>query len=182
MVFRTGLYGGITDWCGHQRRESPSRTKTQSGTTVILVGTVNTHATLSSRAGIIYLCMCFRNVYLTAGTSFGIGVVELLLLWSALNFCKAITATWGGQLADRFGRGRVMLISWIGFALMFLMLSQVTESTGLWLAVIFYGLFTGLSEGAERALISDYAETNEHGTAFLFACGFSALAAALLQF
>lgn len=120
---------------------------------------------------------------LLLGHQLGIGVVELLLLWSALNFCKAITATWGGQLADRLGRGTIMLVGWVAFALTFLMLSQVTGSTGLWLAVIFYGLFTGLSEGAERALISDYAQTGEHGTAFGWyhlVIGISAVPAGLL--
>ncbi len=37
---------------------------------------------------------------LLLGRQLGIGVVELLLLWSTLNFCKVITATLGGQLAD----------------------------------------------------------------------------------
>lgn len=120
---------------------------------------------------------------LLLGHQLGVGVVELLLLWSALNFCKAITATWGGQLADHLGRATIMLVGWAAFALTFLMLSQITGSEGLWLAVIFYGLFTGLSEGAERALISDYAETNEHGTAFGWyhlIIGLSAIPAGLL--
>ena len=76
-----------------------------------------------------------------------------------------------------------MLVGWVAFALTFLMLSQVTGNAGLWLAVIFYGLFTGLSEGAERALISDYAETREYGTAFGWyhlVIGISAIPAGLL--
>ncbi|MDP1950471.1 MAG: MFS transporter [Nitrosomonas sp.] len=120
---------------------------------------------------------------LLLGHQLGIGVVELLLLWSALNFCKAITATWGGKLADRLGRGTLMLIGWITFALSFLMLSQVTGNTGLWLVIIFYGLFAGLSEGAERALISDYAKAGERGTAFgwyYLAMGIAAIPAGLL--
>lgn len=120
---------------------------------------------------------------LLLGHQLGIDVVELLLLWSALNFCKAITATWGGQLADRFDRKTLMLISWVAFAFTFLMLSQVLGSTGLWLSVIFYGLFAGLSEGAERALISDYAETSGYGTAFgcyHLIIGISAIPAGLL--
>lgn len=120
---------------------------------------------------------------LLLGHQLGVGVVELLLLWSALNFCKAITATWGGQLADRFGRGTIMLVGWVAFALTFLMLSQVTGNTGLWTIVVIYGLFTGLSEGAERALISDYAQTGEQGTAFGWyhlVIGISAIPAGLL--
>ena len=103
---------------------------------------------------------------LLLGHELGIGVVELLLLWSALNLAKAITSTQGGQLADHFGRGALILIGWSALALSFLALSQVTTDTGLWIVTIFYGLFMGMSEGAERALISDYALPDERGTAF----------------
>jgi len=37
---------------------------------------------------------------------------------------------------------------------------------GLWLVTVLYGLFTGLGEGAERALISDFSSARERGTAF----------------
>ncbi len=100
------------------------------------------------------------------GHESGIGVVELLLLWAALNLAKAVTSTQGGQLADRFGRGALILIGWSALATSFLALSQVTTGPGLWIASIFYGLLMGLSEGAERALISDYASPDERGTAF----------------
>lgn len=72
----------------------------------------------------------------------------------------------GGQLADFVGRGILLLIGWTVFALSFLLLSRVTDSIGLWSVSIFYGLFMGMSEGAERALISDYASASERGTAF----------------
>jgi MFS family permease len=103
---------------------------------------------------------------LLLGHQMGLEIVELLLLWSALNFSKAITSTAGGQLADRFGRGFLILIGWVAFAVSFFLFSLVTNNTELWLVGIFYGLFIGMSEGAERALISDYANVNERGTAF----------------
>ena len=103
---------------------------------------------------------------LLLGHQLGVGVVELLLLWSALNLAKATTSTWGGQLADRVGRGALMLIGWSAFALSFLLLGLVTDSAGLWAVSIFYGLCMGMSEGAERAIISDYADPGERGTAF----------------
>ena len=103
---------------------------------------------------------------LLLGHQLGIGVVELLLLWSGLNLAKALTSTQGGQLADRFGHGSLIVIGWSSLALAFLALSQVTGSSELWLVSIGYGLLIGMSEGAERALISDYAHVNERGTAF----------------
>jgi MFS family permease len=103
---------------------------------------------------------------LLLGHQLGVGVVELLLLWSTLYLCKAATSTWGGQLADKLGHGTLMLIGWTTFSLSFLMLGIVEQSAGLWAVSIFYGLCTGMSEGAERAIISDYAAPRERGTAF----------------
>ncbi|WP_052494001.1 MFS transporter [Nitrosospira sp. NpAV] len=103
---------------------------------------------------------------LLLGHQLGVGVVELLLLWSALNLAKAATSTWGGQLADSWGRGALMLIGWTTFSISFLLLGTITDSIGLWTVSIFYGLCAGMSEGAERAIISDYAEPRERGTAF----------------
>jgi MFS family permease len=103
---------------------------------------------------------------LLLGHQLGVGTVELLLLWAALNLCKATTSTWGGRLADTLGRGALMLLGWTTFAVSFLMLGTVEHSVGLWSVSIFYGLCTGMSEGAERAIISDYAGSRERGTAF----------------
>lgn len=103
---------------------------------------------------------------LLLGHQLGVGTVELLLLWAVLNLCKAATSTWGGRLADSLGRGTLMLLGWTTFAVSFLMLSTVEHSAGLWSVSIFYGLCAGMSEGAERAIISDYASPRERGTAF----------------
>ncbi|MBK7363734.1 MAG: MFS transporter [Nitrosomonas sp.] len=100
------------------------------------------------------------------GYQLGIDVVELLVIWAAINLSKALTSTLGGQWADRYGRGNVMLISWTAFAIAFLLLSFATSNIELWAISVFYGLFVGLGEGAERALIVDYAHPNERGTAF----------------
>ncbi|HEX8874687.1 MAG TPA: MFS transporter, partial [Nitrosospira sp.] len=62
---------------------------------------------------------------LLLGHQLGIGVVELLLLWAALNLSKSATSTWGGQLADSLGRGTLMLIGWIAFSLSFMLLGAV---------------------------------------------------------
>jgi MFS family permease len=103
---------------------------------------------------------------LLLGHQLGIGVVELLLLWSALNLSKSVTSTWGGQLADSLGRGTLMLFGWISFSLSFILLGMVEDGTQLWTVGIFYGLCAGMSEGAERAIISGYASPRERGTAF----------------
>ena len=116
--------------------------------------------------GLFTFARISETFILLLGFQLHISVVELLLIWAALNFAKAATSTWGGRLADKLGRGRLMWISWTAFALSFLLLGKVSGSAGLWGVTLFYGLFTGLSEGAERALIGDFSSSNERGTAF----------------
>jgi len=96
----------------------------------------------------------------------GAATVELLLLWAALNLAKALTSTAGGRLADSLGRGPLLLLSWTAFAASFLLFGKVNSGIGLWMVTIAYGLFFGLGEGAEKALISDFAAPAEQGTAF----------------
>ena len=117
------------------------------------------------------------------GYQMGTRTVELLLLWAALNLAKALTSTAGGKLADALGRGPLMLLSWTAFAACFLLFGKVNSSFALWTMTIVYGLFFGLGEGAEKALISDLAAPSEQGTAFgwyYLVLGLAAIPAGLL--
>ncbi len=100
------------------------------------------------------------------GHGLGMSVVELLLLWSALNAMKSAGAYAGGVVSDRVGRKAVMLASWIGFALAYYFVCGTSTAAGLWTVTLFYGALEGLSEGAERALIKEFGREGEQGTAF----------------
>lgn len=133
--------------------------------------------------GLFTLARASETFILLLGHQLGVGVVELLLLWAALNLCKALTCTRGGKLADWLGRGPMLLLSWTAFALSFMLLGKVSGNLGLWLVTLFYGLFMGLSEGAERALIGDFSGATERGAAFGWyhlALGVAAIPAGLL--
>ncbi|MGA9667500.1 MAG: MFS transporter [Gallionella sp.] len=120
---------------------------------------------------------------LLRGNELGMSLVQVLFLWATLNICKSAAALLGGRLADVFGRRRVTIISWSGYALSFVMLGMVGQSTMLWFATVLYGSLIGLGEGSERALISRYADERERGTAFGWyhlAVGLSAVPAGVL--
>ena len=123
-----------------------------------LVGLIPAHAALSAGADAVHVRARLGNLYPAAGAPIGRGHGRIVVAVVALNLCKAATSTWGGQLADSLGRGALMLIGWATFSVSFLMLGMVEHSVGLWTVSIFYGLCAGMSEGAERAIISDYAE------------------------
>lgn len=116
--------------------------------------------------GLFTLAKASETFILLRGHELGVSTVELLVLWAMLNLAKALTATWGGRLADRLGREALLLAGWTAFVVAYLLYGLVPDSPALWAVTLGYGLFMGLTEGAERAAISDYCGTTERGTAF----------------
>lgn len=65
------------------------------------------------------------------GHQMGIGVVELLLMWSASSFAKALSSLRGGWWADRLGHERLVLFGWLSHAVAFALLAfAASGSTG----------------------------------------------------
>jgi len=112
------------------------------------------------------LARASETFILLLGHERGAPTVELLLLWATLSFSKALTATLGGRLSDRFGRRALMVASWSAFALSFALFGAVNTPLALWLVTVLYGLLAGAGEGAERAVVADFARPAQRGTAF----------------
>lgn len=124
-----------------------------------------------------------ESFILLRGNELGMSVVQLLLLWAALNLTKAVASLLGGRMADMFGKCRLTMLSWMGYAAGFVALGLVEQCDALWACTLLYGLLAGMGEGSERALISLYADECERGTAFGWyhlAVGLSAIPAGLL--
>ena len=129
------------------------------------------------------LARASETFILLLGHERGAPTVELLLLWSTLSFCKAVTSTLGGRLSDRFGRSALIVASWSAFALSFALFGAARTPLALWLVTVLYGLLTGAGEGAERALVADFARPAQRGTAFGWynlVAGLAAIPAGLL--
>lgn len=100
------------------------------------------------------------------GHELGMNVVTLLVLWAMLNATKALTSIYGGRWADGTGKEPVILFAWAGLGWCFLGLGWVSTQAGLWFATCLFGLFAGIAEGPERALISDFSGEKYRGTAY----------------
>ena len=124
-----------------------------------------------------------ESFILLRGNELGMSLVQILLLWAALNLTKSVASLLGGYMADMFGRRNLSLVSWSGYAASFVALGLVEHGSALWACTVLYGFLTGLGEGSERALISLYADERERGTAFGWyhlAVGLSAIPAGVL--
>jgi MFS family permease len=98
----------------------------------------------------------------------GIPVAVLPLLWMALHFSKVVFSLIGGDLSDRMGRKTLIFSGWIVYALVYAGFAFVEKPWQAWTLFIIYGIYFGLTEGTEKALVADLVEPKKRGTAFGF--------------
>ncbi len=114
----------------------------------------------------------------------GITLTHIPLLWLLLHLVKSAVSMPGGILSDRIGRKKVIIAGWIIYGLVYLGLAACTEAYHVWLLIAIYGIYFGLTEGVEKALVADLVPGEKLGTAyglFNFAVGITALPASLLM-
>jgi MFS family permease len=113
----------------------------------------------------------------------GVPVALAPILWAALHVVKSVSSTPGGALSDRIGRRPTLIMGWSLYAAVYLGFAHATDAWQAWALFGVYGVFFGLTEGAERALMADLVLPERRGTAFGWynlAIGLGALPASLL--
>lgn len=96
----------------------------------------------------------------------GIASRRLPLLWVALHLVKSFTSTPGGRLSDRWGRRPVIVLGWAVYALVYLGFGFARAAWQGWALFLVYGLYFGLTEGTEKALVADWVPSELRGTAY----------------
>jgi MFS family permease len=113
----------------------------------------------------------------------GVAPAWLPLLWALFHLVKMLSVFPFGVLSDRIGRRGVIVAGWGVYAAAYSGFAVATSELQVWLLFAGYGLFYGLTEGAEKALLADLATPAERGAAFGWfnaAIGLGALPASLL--
>ncbi|MBI3366928.1 MAG: MFS transporter [Burkholderiales bacterium] len=100
------------------------------------------------------------------GHELGLSTVTLLLLWAWLAALQSVVALAGAPATDRMSKRRLTLLNWTFLAIGYAALAWASTGAGLWIAVSIYGVLSGISEGVERSLVSELADTSGKGTAF----------------
>ena len=113
----------------------------------------------------------------------GVPTAMVPLLWALLHVVKSASSTPGGALSDRVGRRPLIAAGWTVYAAVYLGFAAAGAAWQAWALFAAYGLVSGLTEGAEKALVADLAPAAGRGTAFGWyhaAVGAAALPASLL--
>jgi MFS family permease len=96
----------------------------------------------------------------------GVSVLSIPLLWAALHASKVLSSIFGGDLSDRLGRKRLIVSGWILYAAVYAGFAFVSNPISVWILFLIYGIYFGLAEGAEKALVADLVRPEQRGTAY----------------
>ena len=113
----------------------------------------------------------------------GVSIALLPAIWVALHVVKMGFSVPGGILSDRIGRKKVIVTGWIVYALVYGGFAFASSQWHVWALFMVYGVYFGLTEGVEKALVADFAPVHLRGSAFglyHLIVGIGALPASLL--
>ncbi len=96
----------------------------------------------------------------------GVPMGALPLLWAMFHVSKLVSSYLGGDLADRVPRPRLIVAGWALYALTYLAFGVATRPWQVWALFLVYGVYYGLTEPAEKALVKDLAPATARGRAY----------------
>ena len=98
--------------------------------------------------------------------SLGVSIAQVPLLWAFLHVVKMSTSVPGGALSDRVGRWPLIVAGWAVYALVYYGFARAGNALHIWLLFACYGVFFGLTEGVEKAMVADLVDGGVRGRAF----------------
>ncbi len=116
-------------------------------------------------------------------TQVGVGTTWIPVLWGLHGGVRMVAALYGGRFSDSLGRRAVILSGWAFYAAVYLAFAYVSAPGAVIAVFLAYGVFYGLCEPSEKALVADLAPRALRGTAYGFynlVVGLGALPASLI--
>jgi len=96
----------------------------------------------------------------------GIAPPILPLVWLSLHFSKVCSSIVFGNLSDKVGRKKLIFAGWVLYALVYVGFAFVASALQAWCLFLIYGLYFGLTEGSEKAMVADMVAEEKRGTAY----------------
>ena len=91
---------------------------------------------------------------------------QMVLLWTLYNGVCTLAAPLLGNLSDRIGRRSLIAISYLYYALLYVLFAFANAAWMMWALFAAYGVYYGLSKGIFKAYIADLIPDHLRATAY----------------
>ncbi|GAB4521638.1 MAG: hypothetical protein Kow0047_32530 [Anaerolineae bacterium] len=98
--------------------------------------------------------------------SLGLSAFQISLMLIGFNVLYSLIAMPAGQLSDRLGRRRVIVMGWALYALVYLGFAVAGVAWQVVALYVLYGLYYGTTEGTARAFVADLVPAGQRATAY----------------
>jgi len=96
----------------------------------------------------------------------GVTPAAVALIWAAHHLVKTLSTYAGGRLADSIPRKTMIMGGWFLYAVLYSGFALAESRAAIITLFLVYGLYFGLSEPAEKAMVTDLTSRHVRGTAF----------------
>ena len=104
---------------------------------------------------------------LLRASELGVDQSFIPIVYAVINVAHTIIGIPAGILADKIGKEKILLISYSIFAAStILMIVSVNDVSYAYILALIFGLYVGISETVQRAIIPKYVSTELRGTAY----------------
>lgn len=105
-----------------------------------------------------------NSFLLLRAKSAGFDDTNVILLYFLYNLTASVLSVPFGSLSDRIGRKRVLTSGYLLFSVVYLGFAFATNSASFVVIFFLYGIFTAMTAGVKRALISEISPASLKGT------------------
>lgn len=96
----------------------------------------------------------------------GLSIFHVMLAILVFNVIYTLTSTPAGLRSDKVGRGRVLVVGWLIYGLVYLGFAVAGASWQIYVLYALYGLYYAMVEGTARAYVADLSSPEHRGTAY----------------
>lgn len=94
----------------------------------------------------------------------GATLLDVLLMYLLYNLVYTIFSYPAGYISDKIGRKKLLILGYTFYGLVYLGFAIAYKQNHLWMLFSLYGLYIALTEGVEKALISDLSPSHIRAT------------------
>ena len=107
-------------------------------------------------------------LFILRASDLGVAIPLIPIIYLVYNLVYAGSALPAGQLADRFGKKRILSLGYLLFGLMCLGFAFATSSLHAWLLFVVFGLAVAIVDTVPRAMVPEMVSSEVKGTAYGF--------------